>query len=48
MLDPKLIKEKPQIIRDMLKEKSIEFDLDEFLNYLVVNVVNVSSASNSQ
>ena len=28
MLDPKLIKEKPQIIRDMLKARSINFDLD--------------------
>ncbi len=28
MLDPKLIKEKPQIIRDMLKARSMNFDLD--------------------
>ncbi|MCV0431052.1 serine--tRNA ligase [Nitrosopumilus sp.] len=28
MLDPKLIKEKPQIIRDMLKARSVDFDLD--------------------
>jgi len=27
MLDPKLIKENPQIIRDMLKARSVEFDL---------------------
>ncbi|MCV0365973.1 MAG: serine--tRNA ligase [Nitrosopumilus sp.] len=28
MLDPKLIKENPQIIRDMLKARSVEFDLN--------------------
>ncbi|HEY5736032.1 MAG TPA: serine--tRNA ligase [Nitrosopumilus sp.] len=28
MLDPKLIKEKPQIIRDMLKARSVDFNLD--------------------
>ena len=28
MLDPKLIKEKPEIIRNMLKSRSIKFDLD--------------------
>ena len=28
MLDPKLIKEKPEIIRDMLKSRAVEFDLD--------------------
>ena len=28
MLDPKLIKEKPEIIRNMLKSRSVEFDLD--------------------
>lgn len=28
MLDPKLIKEKPQIIRDMLKSRAVDFDLD--------------------
>ena len=28
MLDPKLIKEKPEIIRNMLKARAIEFDLD--------------------
>jgi seryl-tRNA synthetase len=28
MLDPKLIKEKPQMIRDMLKARSVDFDLD--------------------
>ena len=28
MLDPKLIKEKPEIIRDMLKSREVEFDLD--------------------
>lgn len=28
MLDPKLIKERPQIIQDMLKARSVEFDLD--------------------
>lgn len=29
MLDPKIIKEKPQIIRDMLKARSVEFNFDE-------------------
>lgn len=28
MLDPKIIKEKPQIIRDMLKSRAVDFDLD--------------------
>ena len=28
MLDPKLIKENPQIIQDMLKARSVEFDLE--------------------
>ena len=28
MLDPKLIKEKPEIIRNMLKSRSVKFDLD--------------------
>ena len=28
MLDPKIIKENPQIIREMLKSRNIEFDLD--------------------
>ena len=28
MLDPKLIKEKPQLIKDMLKARSVDFDLD--------------------
>ena len=28
MLDPKLIKEKPEIIRSMLKSRAVEFDLD--------------------
>lgn len=28
MLDPKLLKEKPQVIRDMLKARVVEFDLD--------------------
>jgi seryl-tRNA synthetase len=28
MLDPKIIKEKPEIIRNMLKSRAIEFDLD--------------------
>ena len=31
MLDPKLIKEKPQIIRDMLKARSVDFDLDALI-----------------
>jgi len=33
MLDPKLIKEKPQIIRDMLKARSVDFDLDELIKF---------------
>lgn len=28
MLDPKLIKENPQVIRDMLKSRAVDFDLD--------------------
>ena len=28
MLDPKLIKEKSQMIQDMLKSRSVDFDLD--------------------
>ena len=28
MLDPKLIKERPEIIRNMLKARAVEFDLD--------------------
>ena len=28
MLDPKLIKENPEIIRSMLKSRAVEFDLD--------------------
>ena len=28
MLDPKLLKEKPQVIRDMLKARAVKFDLD--------------------
>ncbi|MDH3395475.1 MAG: serine--tRNA ligase [Nitrosopumilus sp.] len=31
MLDPKLIKEKPQIIRDMLKARKVDFDLDTLI-----------------
>ena len=31
MLDPKLIKEKPQIIRDMLNARSVDFDLDALI-----------------
>jgi len=31
MLDPKLIKEKPQIIRDMLKTRSVDFNLDALI-----------------
>ena len=31
MLDPKLIKEKPQIIRDMLKARAVDFDLDALI-----------------
>jgi len=32
MLDPKLIKEKPQKIRDMLKARSVDFDLDALID----------------
>ena len=31
MLDPKLIKEKPQMIREMLKSRSVDFDLDSLI-----------------
>jgi len=31
MLDPKLIKEKPQLIQDMLKSRSVDFDLDSLI-----------------
>ena len=31
MLDPKLIKEKPQIIRNMLKARNVDFDLDTLI-----------------
>ena len=31
MLDPKLLKEKPQIIRDMLKARDVDFDLDQLI-----------------
>ncbi len=33
MLDPKLIKENPQVIQDMLKARAIEFDLDGLIEY---------------
>ena len=32
MLDPKIIKDGPQIIRDMLKARSVEFDFDELID----------------
>ena len=32
MLDPKIIKESPQIIRNMLKARSVEFDFDELID----------------
>ena len=32
MLDPKLIKEKPQVIKDMLKARSVEFDLEGLID----------------
>ncbi|MCE9617176.1 MAG: serine--tRNA ligase [Nitrosarchaeum sp.] len=32
MLDPKIVKEKPQIIRDMLKARSVEFNFDELID----------------
>jgi seryl-tRNA synthetase len=31
MLDPKIIKDSPQIIRDMLKARSVEFNFDELI-----------------
>ena len=31
MLDPKLIKESPEIIRNMLKDRSVDFDLDALI-----------------
>ncbi|TFH01544.1 MAG: serine--tRNA ligase, partial [Nitrosopumilus sp.] len=31
MLDPKLIKEKPQAIRDMLKDRASDFDLETLI-----------------
>ena len=33
MLDPKIIKDNPQIIRDMLKARTVEFDLDELVEF---------------
>ena len=33
MLDPKIIKDNPQIIRDMLKARAVEFDLDELVEF---------------
>ena len=32
MLDPKLIKEKPEMIRKMLSDRHVQFDLDGFVN----------------
>ena len=32
MLDPKLIKEKPQVIQDMLKARNVDFSLDELID----------------
>ena len=31
MLDPKIIKEKSQVIRDMLNARSVDFDLDTLI-----------------
>ncbi len=33
MLDPKLIKEKPQIIQEMLKARHVDFDLDALIEF---------------
>jgi len=33
MLDPKLIKEKPHVIRDMLKARNVDFDLDALIEF---------------
>ena len=32
MLDPKIIKEKPEVIKDMLKARSVEFDLEGLID----------------
>ncbi|CAD6513465.1 Serine--tRNA ligase [metagenome] len=32
MLDPKIIKEKPQMIREMIKARNVEFDFDELID----------------
>jgi len=32
MLDPKLIKEKSQVIKDMLKARSVDFDLEGLID----------------
>ncbi|MGQ0772123.1 MAG: serine--tRNA ligase [Nitrososphaerota archaeon] len=32
MLDPKIIKEKPELIRKMLKDRKVEFDLDSLIS----------------
>jgi len=32
MLDPKILKEKPEIIRKMLKDRQVTFDLDSLIN----------------
>ena len=31
MLDPKIIKDNPQMIQDMLKARSVDFDLDALI-----------------
>ena len=31
MLDPKIIKENPQLIQEMLKARTVEFDLEAFV-----------------
>ncbi|HJJ23471.1 MAG TPA: serine--tRNA ligase [Nitrosopumilus sp.] len=52
MLDPKLIKEKPQIIRDMLKARSVDFDLDELIEFdqkrreLIIEIDNLRKKKN--
>ncbi|PIW31561.1 MAG: serine--tRNA ligase, partial [Nitrosopumilales archaeon CG15_BIG_FIL_POST_REV_8_21_14_020_37_12] len=33
MLDPKIIKENSQMVRDMLKARAVEFDLDALIDF---------------
>ena len=31
MLDPKIIRDKPELIKEMLKDRAIDFDLEKML-----------------